>query len=224
MLRFLKGLFTCISKVEKFLREKQIGKLRGSALIFLGIIIIGLFGMLLLDNFNNDFVMRLCAFFFGSFFYSVIPLAVIREGTIRKYIIFGRKSTFAEVIKRFNVRSYIVFLLVFSFVIFFPIVGIPILLSLFNIRFLADFLLTNFNKLIYINIIVSSFFWFVYHIVYETVKLQEVKIKVALFTAIATTITVILSSKIYEDFLFVISCLLLSYLWVQYIIEVKLAE
>lgn len=123
--------------------------------------------------------------------------------------------------REFTFKSYFVFVCVFSYVAMFPIIGIPILLKVFNIEFVFLFLIANIVGVLYTNVVLISILWFSYHIVYLTVNLQKVRIKIALFIAIGSTFAVVFNIMDIQDASVLMSCLLVSYFWIQYLIELK---
>lgn len=224
MLLFLKKLFRLLTKIDKFLREDQIKNLNGFTLIVYSIFAIGAVGVIVQKNLGSEVIIRFTAFIFGLFFYTTIPYIFFKSDGLKQYIVFGKKKTYEEIFKEFTLKSYVIFVMFFSYFAFFPVFGIPILLKLCNIDIASMLIKDHFNNILYINVIIASFFWFAYYIVESDISLQRIRTRVALFTALGTTFTVVFNSNEYKNFLFIMSCLLLSYLWVQYLIEAKSEE
>lgn len=160
----------------------------------------------------------------GTFIYSLMPFAVYTEGKIRSFIVFGKKEKHTDIMKNFTFKSYIIFLFVFSYLAIFPMIGIPILFTIFNIEFLGVFLASNAVGVIYTNFVLISILWFSFHIVYSTVSLQKVRSRIAQYIAIGSTLTLIFNIHNIKDASFLMSCLLISYFWIQYLIELREEE
>lgn len=222
MIRLLRQLFMTIKITDNFLSSKKVKDMSGGALIFYGIFLIAALGALLKEKFNCDLLVNLSGFLFASYIYIIImPFAILKHSNIKKYFIFGSSSTLEETFQKFTNRSYLIFLGYFAYTVIFPVVGISTLLGIFGVQYISDFLIKNISRIIYVFIVLGSFLWFSYHIVFDTVRLQKIKTKIALFTAIGTTVTFSFSTFISKDFIFIISCLVMSFVWVQYIIELK---
>lgn len=69
----------------------------------------------------------------------------------------------------------------------------------------------------------TSFFWFSYHILNTTVHMQKIKTTLSSFTAMGTLISFLYSLLFHFDLLLFAS-LLLSYLWVEHIINLIESE
>lgn len=83
----------------------------------------------------------------------------------------------------------------------------------------------EFVNTFYIIVSLESVLWFAFHIISNRILLQEIKIKVALYTAIATTISIIAEMISGKDLLKLpISLIILSYLWITYLIELSTRE
>lgn len=223
MIRVLRSLFQFLSRIDRFLRETQLWNLNGFTVIYFSLILIGGISLKINERYNLQFTKELFVFLFGTFIYSIIPYMVFKSGRIRKYLIFGERQLIEEVVKQFSNRAYIVFVLFFTYFLIIPIFGIPLLLQLFQFTAIVEFLKENLTVLIYSLLTLTSILWFSYHIVYLTESIQKIKIKVALYTAIGTTFTIV-KLKHFEQFSIVISCLLVSYLWIQYLIEIRTEE
>lgn len=221
MIKKLNKIFRFIFRVDEFLNEEQLFKIRGAELIVIVLFSVGLIGMWVQDIFHSDLIMRIATFFIGTSIYLVIPYVVIKKWEIRKYLLFGKKQELNTVIKSFSFKSYLVFVFYFSYFLVFPIVGIPLFFRLFNINFLLNIVQNNLLQINYFSIFLASFFWFAYHIILFNQDLSQAKEKLALFTALATTISTILSNVLLGDLKFILAYILLSYAWIRYLIECK---
>ncbi|MBE9917449.1 hypothetical protein G8C92_25890 [Paenibacillus donghaensis] len=223
MLKKLRFFFNVLSKIDRFLREPFIFGLNGFLSIAFIILIIGVVGMKVDDLFGFNFFIKQTSFYFGSFFYVLIPYIFFKEQNLRRYIIFGKKEKIEEISKRFDSRGYATFVLFFAYFSLIPILGIPMLLRIFELNVVSDYLSTNSIVITYILISITSIIWFSYHIVKYNVDLQEIKVKVAQYIAVVSIFT-LLKVKDLEQFTVAASCLVVSYLWIQYIIELRIKE
>ncbi|PZM62633.1 hypothetical protein [Paenibacillus dendritiformis] len=222
MLNHIRAFFNFFSRMDRFLREPQLWTMNGFTTIYIGIILIGVLASLTSEILNQSIFEKPFIFLFGSFIYSTVPYLFFKSGKIKKYIFFGEYETIEEVIRKFNSKAYAFFVIFFSYMLLLPIFGIPLLLKLLEVSTILSFIRDNIVILIYTLLTVTSVVWFSYHIVNSS-RLQKIKIKVALYTAVGTTVTLIRLKQI-EQFSIVISCLLVSYLWVQYLIEIRSEE
>lgn len=225
MLKILRKLFSLLSSFDKFLKLNQVKEFNGFVLVLLGIFGLAALGMFLQDKFNNEIVFRFAVFVFGAFWYLLIPYGFFRFEGLRKYIFWGKRQTYGEIFRQFGLKSYAVFLLFFSYTTMFPVIGIPALLNMYKIHFIYRYVFAHFSTLIVFNVLLASVFWFAYHVIYLSVTLQEIKTKVALYTAIGTSITVFINNLgAFKNLYSIVAYLLLSYLWVRYLIELKALE
>lgn len=224
MLKIIKDIFEKLNKIEGAMRKEYFGTFNGSFILLLSIIVFCALGYYINDYFHVDIVMNISVFMMASFIYIIIPFAVFKEGEVKKFILFGRKEKFEDVIKDFSIKSYIVFVCVFSYLLSYPVIGIPLFMKIFNFNFVFSFVMANINGVLYINMVFASIAWFSYHIVYLTVSLQKIRGIIALYIAIGSTASLIFNINNIEDAAFIMSCLLVSYFWIQYLIELKDAE
>ena len=223
MLVFLRQLFLILSNVDRFLRTPLIKDFNGFMVIWGSLLLLS--GCLVsLDNkLGTKIFSNLSIFMIVSIVSSFIPYLFYKSGTIRKFLIFGNKESIEVVTKRFNFIGYCLFVIFFSYFLLFPVIGIPLFFNLFNAEWVSTWLSNNISFVIYFLITVSSILWFSYHIINVTVTLPKIKIKLALYSAVGTSLTLI-NFRGFEYISIVLSCLLASYLWIQYLIELKSDE
>lgn len=224
MLKCIRSIFKRIEKLEKKLSREYFGSYKGFLLVFVGILIIAGFGAYLKDHFHNDILFRFAVVLMGSYMYLLIPVAFYREGTLKTYIVWGKKEKLSEIIKRFSFGSYFKILCAFSILLIFPLLGIPFLLSLIGINLIDSYISEHVTYFLYANTVFVSIWWFTYHIVYTLVSLQKIRAKVAQYIAIGSTLTLLFNAQKIEDASLLMSCLLVSYFWIQYIIELRAEE
>jgi len=223
VLNLLRSFFNFIFKTDRFLRENQLWKMNGFILIFIGLIFFGAVTSKIGEYLGWEVINKPFVFLYGTFIYSTVPYLFFKSGKLKKYIIFGKKEGIEEVVTRFDSRAYIIFVLFFTYFLIYPLIGIPLIFNIFHISALVNYIWNNVVILMLALLAITSILWFSYHLVSSKVKLQKIKTKVALYTAIGTTFT-LFNLKTFKYFTVAISCLLVSYLWIQYLIEVRTEE
>jgi hypothetical protein len=184
--------------------------------------LLGGIGTLILDKFKVDLGMNIAAFYWMSIIcIIIIPYGIIKNGQMKKYIIFGEREKITVIFKKFELKSYFIFIPYILYISVFPVIGIPMIFRIFNIDFLLNIVLRNFSQIVYSIISLLSFLWFAYHIVILNHDINQAKEKLALLTAIITTISTIISNIIAGDLKIILAYILLSYAWIRYLIEVK---
>jgi len=223
VLNIIRAIFNLLSKSDRFLRENQLWNFNGFTIIFVGILIVGVVTSKIAELFNWAFMNEPFVFLYGSFIYSIIPYLFFKSVKLKKYLLFGEEIPIEELAKQFNTRAYFVFVVFFSYFLFFPLIGIPLMFNIFDISILKDFVWNNMGIIVLVLLTVTSILWFAYHLIAMNVRLQTIKTRVALYIAIGTTIT-LLNLKTFENFTTAVSCLLVSYFWIQYLIEIRTEE
>lgn len=223
MLNHLRTFFMVFSKIDEFLRKPHVWGMNGFMIVSSSILMFGVIGMQLDKLFETDLFIKPTTFLFGSLIYCILPYLFYKEEKIKKYIIWGEKESIEEITKKFNSKAYFVFVLFFSYFLIIPILGVPLMFQIFKIDILVEIIQKNLIIIVYILLSFTSILWFSYHIISKIVELQKIKVKVALYTAIGSTLA-ILQIKEFEQFSVVVSCLMVSYVWIQYIIELKSEE
>ncbi|WP_432405707.1 hypothetical protein [Wukongibacter sp. M2B1] len=224
MLDMLRYFFEASRKVDKFIYKKHIKSYNAVIVIFIVLLAMVSVSIYINDHLNNDFLLRIALFTLGSYMCLIMPYIFYREGEIRRYILWGDKEKYIDVLKRFTIKSYLVFLFEISYLVVIPLLGFSNLPLIFNIKFINRFALENIIELFYITITLISILWFSYHIVYLTVPLQKIRIKITKYIAIGATLSLIIGNREFRDISILFSCLLISYFWIQYIIELKEEE
>ncbi|MGN7763385.1 hypothetical protein [Paenibacillus sp. 22594] len=223
MLRIIRCFFFTLSKIDLFLRQPFKWGMSGFQFIFCTLILFGVIGMKVDEFIGFDLFIKQTTFLMGTLIYCLIPYMFYKGDSVKKYILFGRKEAIEESSKKFNNKGYVLFVAFFSYFLFFPLLGIPMLIRIFQFNSAYNFIINNVVVLAYVLISITSILWFSYHIVNSKVSLQKIKIKVAQYIAIASTLA-LFKLRDFEQFTVVASCLVVSYLWIQYIIELRAEE
>lgn len=212
MLRIFEVILIFIFKFNEILTKKVYRNTNGASLIFIFILCGSFLGYVIEKYLHSNIVIHIFARLMGIYIYILIPFAFLSHGEIKKYIFFGKKYYYREIINKMNILSYLFFVFWFSIILIYPIFGIPIMLDLkfvFNVKI---------DLVLVFILFISSIFWFAYHIVFDTVPLQIVRKELTLYIAVTSTISLLFLE---EGFKVIVSCLILSYFWVQYLIESK---
>lgn len=216
MLKFLRRLFDFFPKIDQFLRNKLIKNITGNVLIFYVYAFIFLIGLVINSIWQNDLLRKITYYTLFVFILVPIPYMMFKFDGVRKFIFFGEKQTYEEIFKQFNFRSYFIFVFVFSYFVLIPIVGIVSILKI-------D-LTSNYSTILLIIMILASFFWFAYYIVKSNIPIQKIKTKLSFYTALGSTLSFIFKAMVYFEFDYIIGGLLLSYLWIRHLMELKSEE
>ncbi|MFJ7668266.1 hypothetical protein ACIQXI_14300 [Lysinibacillus sp. NPDC097195] len=220
----LRTMFENISKLGRFLREERIQNFNGFFVLFLIIIAIGMVG-LKIDNNVGEYLIMFSVFLFIILFYVTIPIALSRDFRFKRYILFGQRNSFSGIFREFSFYSYIVSLICVSTIMCIPTIGFSFGLYSLGINFLMEWIVKNVSIVFYTMVSIESVLWFAYHIVYETVDFQEIKIKLTLFSAVAATLLILIELNIYlKDFKLILTYLAGSFFWISFLIELKIKQ
>ncbi len=220
-MNFLKRLFEGVNKLNKFLREEKLFGFNGFLWVFLIVIFIGAIG-LKIEGVIGESLIVFTAFLFACLFCLSLPFSISTDFKINKYIFWGERKNLIDVFKEFSTYSYVLSLISFSIMLSIPFIGFSYALNLININFVMDWVNSNMNVLFFSVIFVESILWFAYHIIDETVNISEIKIKVALFAAIAATLLILAELNLYiKNFKLIITYIAGSYFWINFLIELK---
>lgn len=217
MLKIIKGIFVNVKRVNDFLKSNIYKEWNSTLLIFACIFAAFSIGVLIYKYFENWILMKVCVAFLISYIYFIIPFAFFSFDDVRKYFFFGEKCNYMDILNRLDIISYLFFVFRFSMILVYPVMSIPFVLKVFNIDIIS-YVMSNIDIIIIIIISLNSIFWFAYHIIFETVPLSKIKIELTLYVAVASTLIIL----IFDDTMkVVISNLIISYFWIQYLISLK---
>lgn len=220
-MNYLKRVFEGVKKLNKLLREEKIFGFNGFLWVLLVIIFIGVIG-LKIESVIGESLIIFTAFLFTCFICLSLPFSISTDFKIKKYIVWGERKNLIDVFKEFSTYSYIVSIISFSIMLSIPIIGLSCALNLININSVMDWVNSNMTILFFSVIFIESILWFAYHIIYRTVEIQEIKIKVALFSAIAATLLILAELNLYiKNFKLIITYIAGSYFWINFIIELS---
>lgn len=210
----IRKFFSVLKSIKDFIFKDIFMGLNGFALIFYGIIVLGFIFQAFIEL---TITLIILLFFCG------LPLAFIKEKGLKEYIICGEKKSFQEIFGIFSFKSYFVSLIFISSFLCIPILGIVSSIMIFG--YTPDIILNNKLVIFYTMIFIESIIWFAYHIVNGQAEIQDIKIKVALFSAVAATILILVDvSGFLNDFKLIISYIAGSYFWVNFLIELRIKE
>lgn len=210
--------FRIINIIGDFLFKEHIKGFNGFTILFMSIVLIG--GIL--NSVFNGIFSKLSALLFILLFCLAIPYGFINEKGLKKYIFVGERKSFKEIFRIFSFRSYCISLLFITIFLCIPIIGV-----LFGLTILGaiDSQELISNNIFYTMIFIESILWFAYHIVNGRVDIQDIKIKVTLFSAVAATILIFVDVILMlKDFKLILSYIAGSYFWVNFLIELRIKE
>lgn len=220
-MNYLRRLFEGVYELNKFLREEKLWGFNGFLWCFLVVIFIGTIG-LKIEGVIGESVIIFTAFLFSCLICLSLPFSISTDFKIKKYLFCGERKNLIGLFKEFSIFSYAISLIFFSIILSIPIIGFSYALNLLDINFLMDWINSNMTVLFFSVIFIDSILWFAYHIIYETVNIQEIKIKVALFAAIAATLLILAELNLYiKNFKLIITYIAGSYFWINFLIELQ---
>lgn len=212
MLKVFEIILIFIFKIDDLLTKKLFKEIKGALFILLCLFCASILGFLIDQYLHSNIVFLITARLIGIYIYLLIPFAFLSYGEVKKYMFFGKKYYYKEIFKKMNILSYLLFVFWFSTILLYPIIGMSIML---NINFVF-----NINKVLMLIFVlfISSIFWFAYHIVFDTEPLHIVRKELTLYIAVMSTISLFFLDGYFN---IIITYLILSYCWVQYLIESK---
>lgn len=220
----LRKFFNIINRIGDFLFIKHVGAFNGFTTIFVSIILFVGFSNFI---FTGE-LYHLIVFLLILLFCIAVTYAFINEKGIRKYIVFGKRKSFKEMFRTFSFPSYCVSLIFISIFLCIPIIGILLVLTVIGkteFQEIQEILLHHKLVISYTVLLIETILWFAYHIVSGKADIQDIKIKLMLFSAVAVTI-LILSDVFWEleNFKLLAGYILASYFWVNFLIEMRVKE
>lgn len=218
MLRVLDKTFTIIKRVSELLEKRIYKDFNLSLIIFFFIFFVfGGMGYFIKSQFNSDLGYRITTVLIGIYIYLLIPFAFYKYEKVRKYIIFGKIISYSELLSNLSFISYLHFIIRFSFVLVYSLAGLVSIIVLLGLNPL-DFFYKNIYFVLIVIISIESIIWFSYHITKSIELLSRIKKELSFYVAIVSTLSFIAFP---EQFKLIISCLVISYFWVQFLIDSK---
>lgn len=224
MLEFIRKFFDALFRVHQFITKKYCGKYSVFMLILSFVLIFACFGQLLYEKYQSEIILKVCGVLYINTICFLIPYLFFVEGDFKKYIIFGEKEKYIKLLNQFNFRSYIIFICKFSFLLYFPLIGLAMTLNVCNISFIYEKIMLNTDIVMYICSTIISILWFSYHIINSDVSLQLIRVAVNRYIAFGSTLILIFDLIKFEELTLNVSFLLVSYFWIQYLIELRECE
>lgn len=213
MIKIFKCFFDVIWNLELFLEKKILPGINRYQAIFMLQLSIGI-----IIYYVIGFIPKIYLIAF------LVSFIVIYSFRFLKYRFFN-SSSLKSIFSDFSLKSYFLSLIFISMFLFFIFQFINFIIFIATGENIGPKTPQEFVNTFYIIVSLESVLWFAFHIISNRILLQEIKIKVALYTAIATTISIIAEMISGKDLLKLpISLIILSYLWITYLIELSTRE
>jgi len=215
MTKIIKKFFNYLYLFHKVITKKTNFGLTNMGLIFILVLIIFLvldtieLNTALKDIYNNVFVIFLFCFVLLFLPYNQLTFLILKK---------DRKNKRMKKLEFCSTKNYFFYCMktsIFSILSISALIGI--LFKVNSFQYLASNI--NFTiTLFYVFFSVLSVLWFSYLIIYKLLNEQLIEIKLNLYIAIASTINLLQVSAI-KECLFSFGIILVSYRWVNYIME-----
>lgn len=210
MLRFIRMLFLGLRELESFLVSEVLKGLSGFVLIF-WLLLIG--GALLSVTTGN-----VPPFFTSAFFMLMLIIYLIGLLNFKFFGLYDLKGMFI----RFSFIAYLICLFWMSALLLIFLMGSKFALLLAGVNVAGPSTREGIATFFYVVMCIESIAWFAFHIVSNRTSLQDIKVKVAQYSAIAAT--VLIGAELSDgvgSLKLPLSLIALSYLWVTYLIELE---
>ena len=213
MLEFLRISFMLVRKIDLFLSEKKYKEMTGLNFLMIVSFIAGSLTYSITDSIPKIFLS----------FYIIVMGLIVFFGGIRA--IFFKKYSLRELFKDFSFKSYIVCLVFMSFILLVATMCLSFSIFLVTGDMIFPKSREGINVIYYGILCIESVLWFSFHILFNKVPLQDIKVKIAQYSAMIATL-LLGGELIYgEGFLKLpIAFIVLSYLWITYIVELRVRE
>lgn len=213
MIKFFKCFFEVIWKLELFLEKNILPGIDVYQAIFMLQLSIGIFIYYVIGFIPRIYLITFLVSFLVIYFIGLLKYRFFNNSSLR--------SIFSD----FSLKSYFLSLIFMSMFLFFIFQFIYFIIFIATGENIGPKTPKEFVNTFYIIASLESVLWFAFHIIFNRTLLQEIKIKVALYTATATTISIIAEMISGKDLLKLpISLIILSYLWITYLIELSTHE
>lgn len=213
MLNFLKFFFMSVRHIELFLSEKIYKEMTGLNLLMTVAVIVAISIYSLTEAIPDIFVS----------IFIIIMAIIVFLGTIQTKIL--NQYSLRDLFKHFSFKSYILCLIFMSFVIYIATMGLAFAIFVVTGEIIAPQSIDGITVTFLIIVCIESVLWFSFHIISDKVPLQDIKVKIAQYSAVFATL--LLAGELIhgEGFLKLpIGFIVLSYLWITYIVELKVRE
>ncbi|WP_214770776.1 hypothetical protein [Exiguobacterium sp. s133] len=208
LLRNIMLFFIILIKFESYLmRKNKIGIKNFAIVFFIWLLITAIFKLITGNIFKFNLVIL-------SFIALIIILLFIFNFEIMS-------TNLKKIFNSFTIKSYVVCLGFMSIIFIFIIQSLFFILDINLKEELSE---KESFFIIYFCIFIESLTWFTYHLVYKKVDIQEIKIKLAAYSAVLATILLIMEYFKGDNLKIPLSFIALSYLWITYLIELESKE